>query len=364
MDLTPGAISRVEFPSARKGFDPAAVRTYLSQLAFTVGSLQQQLAEARDDAEAERARAGELERRADDIIAEAEAKAAELTEAAERDAAAAANERKDAEHEAARRLEAADQEAAARRLAAEEEAAQRLQAAEAEVTARLAAADADVAAHLAAAGEKATNVVHDAGQRAQAMVNEAMGQAEASRAEAEALAAAVVAQAALDGREAAEAERDALAGEIQAMEQRAAQLLAHTVSLEAHVDRLEAHVDHLELYLGSQRRRLATTAVHLARILRDPDALAGVTEAEAQPAHVPAAPVVELHRADLEVDLDEVDIAGELFGLVDPTPVAALLEESDRQERPRWEDDELVGSFFGEGPYADDRWLGRKDRRG
>ncbi|HEX9258190.1 MAG TPA: DivIVA domain-containing protein [Acidimicrobiales bacterium] len=332
MDLTPAVIARAEFPTARKGFDPAAVRTYLSQVSFTVGSLQQQLGEARAEAEAERARADAIEARAPELVAAAEEQARVRTESAE------------------------------------VEASTRLEEAERQATERLEAAEAEARKRLAAAEEQATVAVHEGGQRAQALVNEAQQQADEVRAASAAAAAASVAKASADARAGAEAERAALAGEVETLQSRVDQLKSHTASLEAHIDRLEAHIDHLELYLAGHRRRLATTAVSLARVLRDPDALAGLPDLDLPApavAVVAREPSVPATRSSIDRDLDEVDIAGELFGLVDPTPVTAHYDlPEERAERPTWEDDELAGSFFDQGPYADDRWLARKDRKG
>jgi DivIVA domain-containing protein len=130
MELSPAAITGVEFDQVRKGYDPEQVRSFLNQIARGVESMKGQLAEEQNRTRQAQARLAEAasvarpaetadaesisralvlaQRTADAAIAEARAQAASIVAAAEERAQGLAN---DAEAKAADRILRAETEA-------------------------------------------------------------------------------------------------------------------------------------------------------------------------------------------------------------------------------------------------------------
>lgn len=151
MDALSTQIGSRKFPSARKGYDPAAVDSWLQKVGDLVAKLEDELRVARSRiealerqtrdvkeadavvqtaflaaAESKAKLMAEAEAKASELIAQAEARAALMTERSHTGAVA------DAEAllvEARRKLEESERQAEARRAAAEEEAARIIEAA-------------------------------------------------------------------------------------------------------------------------------------------------------------------------------------------------------------------------------------------
>ena len=158
---SPGAVAGASFPTARKGFDPAAVRAFLSQVSQELGRLQHErdrLARDLDDAR-QQARVSAPEHMDEATVAAklGEEAARVLSTAHE----AAAQIRAKAEDTSSRLLRDAELEAARQRGDAEVEAAHRRQEAEDAAEAEVEAAKAEGRAMVAEARELRERIFAD-----------------------------------------------------------------------------------------------------------------------------------------------------------------------------------------------------------
>ncbi len=278
MELSPKAITNVEFHLVRKGYDPDEVRAFLTQVAKGVEALQTQLTNA--DA---RARA-------------AVARMQELTATSPAAVAAPAP------------AEVAVPVVAVPAVVAVEPVASSGDTDTIAKTLLLAQRTAD--ATVAEAQSKAAAIVSSAEDRARTVVDQAEARAGVLTREAEAQAAATIDKAKADAVEASAGER--------------ARIQAELATMRAERDQLQASVSELSAHLIDHRGRLEATITGMRQVLDDPRGLRPVSMA---PLPAPARGEAETPAPST---VFEVATAGSGGGVVPPAgePVVRSVEES------------------------------------
>ena len=225
MELSPKAITNVEFHLVRKGYDPDEVRAFLTQVAKGVEALQTQLTNADARARAAVARMQELT-----SASPAAASAAAAVEAAPAPAPMVASLETHAS--------SGDTDTIAKTLL-------------------LAQRTAD--ATVAEAQSKAASIVSSAEDRARTIVDQAEARSSVLTREAEAHAAATIDKAKSDAVEASAAER--------------ARIQAEVATMRSERDQLQANVSELGAQLIDHRGRLEATINGMRQLLDDPRGL-------------------------------------------------------------------------------------------
>jgi len=260
MELSPKAITNVEFHLVRKGYDPDEVRAFLTQVAKGVEALQTQLTNADARARAAVARMQELTSASPAASAAVEAAvAAPVAVAAPAAIEATAS--------------SGDTDTIAKTLL-------------------LAQRTAD--ATVAEAQSKAAAIVSSAEDRARTVVDQAESRATVLTRDAESEATSIIDKAKSDAVEASAAER--------------ARIQAELASMRAERDQLQANVTELGAQLIDQRGRLEQTVNALRAVLDDPRGLKPVT-ASGLPAPsagvgVGGTVVTETRRSSLVAEVD------------------------------------------------------------
>ena len=276
MELSPKAITNVEFHLVRKGYDPDEVRAFLTQVAKGVEALQTQLTNA--DA---RARA-------------AVARMQELTSSSPAAAAAAPSS-----------TEVVAPVAAAMPAVAAETSLHMGDTDTIAKTLLLAQRTAD--ATVAEAQAKAATIVASAEDRARTIVDQAETRSGVVTRDAEERAAAMIDKAKSDAVEASAAERGRIQSEIAAMR--------------AERDQLQAHVTEMGAQLIDHRGRLEATINGMRQLLDDPRGLRPVSAAS-----LPAPAVITTDRRS--VTATEADPA-QVFEVAAAAPAGSGEESFD-----------------------------------
>lgn len=258
MELSPKAITNVEFHLVRKGYDPDEVRAFLTQVAKGVEALQTQLTNADARARAAVARMQELS------ASSGSGTAVEV-------APAAAPAPAPAPAPAVEQASVGDTDTIAKTLL-------------------LAQRTAD--ATVAEAQSKAASIVSSAEDRARTLVDQAEARASVVTKEAESEASTIIDKAKADAVEASAAER--------------ARIQAELASMRAERDQLQANVTELGAQLIDQRGRLEQTVNALRAVLDDPRGLKPVS-ASGLPAPSPAPGTTVLAEARRTALVAEVD---------------------------------------------------------
>jgi DivIVA domain-containing protein len=223
MELSPKAITNVEFHLVRKGYDPDEVRAFLTQVAKGVEALQTQLTNADARARAAVARMQELTASSPSGALDVPAHVATPTPASAE-------------------LQLGDTDTIAKTLL-------------------LAQRTAD--ATIAEAQSKAAAIVSGAEDRARTVVDQADARASVLTREAETQATTIIDKAKTDAVEASAAER--------------ARIQAELASMRAERDQLQANVSELGAQLIDHRGRLEQTVNALRQVLDDPRGLKPVS---------------------------------------------------------------------------------------
>lgn len=282
MELSPKAITNVEFHLVRKGYDPDEVRAFLTQVAKGVEALQTQLTNADARARAAVARMQELSASSPSAAAAAAAPAEQTAPVAAVPAVVAAEPI----------ASSGDTDTIAKTLL-------------------LAQRTAD--ATVAEAQSKAAAIVSSAEDRARTVVDQAEARAGVLTREAEAQAAATIDKAKADAIEESASER--------------ARIQAELATMRAERDQLQASVTELSAHLIEHRGRLETTIAGMRQVLDDSRGLRPVSSASLP---APARGVTEVETPAPSTVFEVATAGSSGGGVVPPSgePVVRSVDES------------------------------------